>query len=88
MKKAKARRYTAHKDYNVDLGIDLLNTKMRIIDSDFDKTGAIFYEGPIWKFIKERIPAEFLVEILVQLETQDEITYRFKGGENIIQKLK
>lgn len=86
--KARARKYTAHLDYNVELDLEILNTKIRIIDSEFERTGDVFYEGPVFKFINERIPAEFLVEIIAQLKTQDEVVYKFLGGENIIQKVK
>jgi hypothetical protein len=86
--KAKAKRYTAHLDYKVTLDYDLLISKIRIIDSDFNKTGTVFYEGTVFKFIEERIPAEYLVEIIAGLKNQDEISYRFLGGENIIQKIK
>lgn len=86
--KAKAQKYTAHKDYDVELDLEILNTKIRIIDSDFDNTGTVYYEGTVCKFIKERIPAEFLVAILASLKHQDEITYKLAGSENIIQKIK
>lgn len=86
--KAKGRLYTAHLDYNKVLDIDVLNTKIRITDSEFDKTGIVFYEGTVCKFLKERIPTESLVDIISQLKYQNEITYRFSGGENKIEKVK
>lgn len=86
--KVKGYRYNYHLEYNSDLDLELLNTKIRIIDSHFDQTGVVFYQGSIAKFIKERIPASFLVDILLNLKNQDEVSYVLKNETNIIQKIK
>lgn len=86
--KVKGYKYTYHLGYTKVLDLELLNTKIRIIDSNFDQTGTIYYEGTISKFLKERIPADFLVDILSNLKNQDEISYVLKNDTNIIQKLK
>lgn len=88
MKKAKVSIYDAHKDYDVNIDLELLNMKIRIVGSDFEQTGIIDYEGSVGRFIKERMPAEFLVELITQLKFEDKISYRFHGGENIIERLK
>jgi hypothetical protein len=88
MKKVKARIYDAHKDYNVEVDLELLNMKIRIAGSDYDQTGIADYEGSVGKFIKERVPAEFLVGLITELKYKDKISYRFHGGENFIQRIR
>jgi hypothetical protein len=87
MVKAIGRRYTAHKDYDVILEKEILNMKIRITGADYEQTGAVDYEGTICKFIKERIPAESIVELLAGLKYTDKLLYKFHGGENIIQRI-
>lgn len=88
MKKAKASIYDAHKDYDVKIDTDLLNMKIRIFDESFSQTGKVLYEGSIGKFIRERIPSEFLVELLTELKHRDKISYRLSGGENFIERIR
>lgn len=88
MKKAKIRRYTAHKDYNVDFDVELLNMVIRIYGEDYEETGVVDYEGSVGKFIKERIPADWLVELLPELREVNKISYRFHGGKNYIERLR
>lgn len=87
MKKAKAVIYDAHRDYDVYLDVNLLNMKIRIYDENFPQTGVVFYEGSIGKFIKERVPSEYIVELLTKLRQQDKVSYRLSGGENFIEKI-
>jgi len=86
MKKAKARIYDAHKDYDVFIDATLLNMRIRIYDESFSQTGKVLYEGSIGKFIKERIPSDFLVQLLTELRHKDKLSYRLCGGENFIEK--
>lgn len=87
MKSVKAVRYTAHKRYSVAVDTDLLNVKIKIYDENFDQTGKIFYEGTVGKFIKERNPSEYLVELLTQLKDRDRVSYRLGVQENFIEKV-
>lgn len=88
MKTVKAMNYNAHKDYDVDIDADLLNIRMRIFGEDFPQTGIIFYEGSVGKFIKERIPSEFLVKLLTELRNKDKITYKLGNSENYIERIR
>jgi hypothetical protein len=87
MVKAIGRRYTAHRDYDVVLDKEILNMKIRITGADYEQTGVPYYEGTVCKFIKERIPAESIVELLTGLKYTDKLLYKFHGGENLIQKI-
>jgi hypothetical protein len=87
MKKAKFIRYTAHLEYDVDLDLELLNMKIRIIDENFETTGTVFYNGTVHKFIKERIPSPTIVELLPKLKVASSIPYKFHGGVNYIQRV-
>ncbi len=88
MKKAKAVIYDAHKDYAVPIDLELLNMKIRIFDQSYYETGSVLYEGSIGKFIKERIPSDFLVELLPELKQQDKLAYSLSGGENYIERIR
>jgi hypothetical protein len=88
MKKAVAVVYDAHKDYDVMIDTDLLNMKIRIFDEQFSKTGAVLYEGSVGKFIKERIPSDYLVELLTELRNKDKLSYRLSGGENFVERIR
>lgn len=87
MKHAKAKIYDAHIGYNVDLDVDLLNMKIRIFDESFHQTGNVLYQGSVGKFIKERIPSEFLVELLTELKYKDKLSYIIGKGENFIERI-
>ena len=87
MKEVKLIRYTSHLEYDVDLDLELLNMKIRIIDENFETTGTVFYEGTVHKFIKERIPATTIVELLPGLKSTNSIPYKFHGGVNYIQRV-
>ncbi len=87
MKKAKAVIYDEHRDYQTRLDAGLLNTRIRIYDENYHKTGVIYYEGTVGKFIKERIPSERLVELLPELKKQKRISYRLSNNENYIEKI-
>ena len=88
MKKAKARIYDAHTHYEVTIDTALLNMKIRIYDESFFQTGKILYEGSVGKFIRERIPSDFLVELLTELRHRDKLSYRLSGGENYIERIR
>lgn len=88
MKKAIAVIYDAHKDYDVLIDADLLNMKIRIFDESFSQTGMVLYEGSVGKFIKERIPSEFLVKLITELKHKDKLSYRLSGGENFIERIR
>lgn len=88
MKKGKTRKYTAHKDYNIKVDSEFLNMRIRIYDMDSSKKVMVYYEGSIGKFLKERIPADWLVELLPELRTINKISYETSGGENFIERLK
>lgn len=88
MKRIKARIYDAHKDYDTFIDTELLNMKIRIYDESFPETGKVLYEGSVGKFIKERVPSDFLVALLPQLKQKDKISYRLSGGENFIERIK
>lgn len=88
MTKAMARKYNAHKEYDVVLDRDILNMKIRIVGADFEKTGDVAYEGTVFEFIEERIPAEPIVELLTGLKDTDTLLYKFHGGENLIQRIR
>lgn len=88
MKKAKAVIYDAHLDYDVPIDAELLNMKIRIYDESFYNTGKVLYEGSIGRFIKERIPSDFLVSLLPELKHRDKLSYRLSGGENFIERIK
>ena len=88
MVKVIGKRYTSHKEYNVVLDRDILNMKIRIVGRDFDETGDVAYEGTVFKFIEERIPAESIVELLLGLRDTDTLLYKFHGGENLIQRIR
>lgn len=86
--KAKAEIYDYHKDYDADIDVELLNMKIRIYDESFHETGKALYEGSVGKFIKERIPSDFLVNLLVELREKDKVSYRLSGGENYIERIR
>jgi hypothetical protein len=88
MKNVKIRKYTAHEDYNIEVDADFLNMRIRIYGEDFEQTGKVDYEGSIGKFLKERIPADWLAELLPELRTIDKLSYKTSGGESFIEKLK
>ncbi|HYF84720.1 MAG TPA: hypothetical protein VEB00_17085 [Clostridia bacterium] len=88
MKKLKASIYDAHKGYDVIFDADLLNMKIRIFDETFSQTGKVLYEGSVGRFIKERIPSNFLAELLTELRHKDKISYRLSGGENFIERIR
>lgn len=88
MKKAAARRYDAHRDYDVDFDAALLNMVIRIYGEDYEQTGVVDYEGSVGKFIKERVPADWLVELLPELRENQKISYKFHGGKNFIERVK
>lgn len=88
MKKARIRKYTAHKDYDIEVDAKFLNMRIKIYGEDFEQTGQVYYEGSIGKFIEERIPADWLVELLPELRTKDKISYITTGGENFIERIK
>jgi hypothetical protein len=88
MKKAKIRRYTAHLDYDLFFDAELLNMRIKIYDEDYAKTGVALYEGNVGKFIKERIPVDFVVERIAELRYKDKVSYTLHGGENFIEKIK
>lgn len=88
MKKAKATIYDAHLDYDVDIDVILLNMKIRIYDESYVQTGKALYEGSVGKFIKERIPSDFLVNLLTQLRHTEKVSYRLSGGENFIERIR
>ena len=86
MKKAKARVYDAHLDYDIPISIGLLNTKIKIFDENFQKTSIVYYEGTIGKFLKERVPSDSLVEVLTQLNNKDRVSYNLNGVEKLYRK--
>lgn len=88
MKKAKAVIYDYHKDYDADIDLNLLNMKIRIYDETFAETGKVLYEGPIGRFIRERIPSDFIVNLLTELREKDKVSYRLSGGENYIERIR
>ena len=88
MKKAKAMIYDAHKSYNVPVDSELLNMKIRIFDESFSSTGKVLYEGSIGRFLKERLPSEYLVSLLAGLKDSDKLSYRLSGGENHIERVR
>ena len=88
MAKAKAHIYDAHLDYDADIDVDLLNMKIKIYGEEYAETGKVYYEGSIGKFIKERIPSDFLVDLLVELRHKDKVSYRLSGGENFIERIR
>lgn len=87
MKHVNAKIYDAHMGYNVELDVELLNMKIRIFDESFQQTGAVLYEGSVGKFIKERIPSEFLVEVLTQLREKDKLSYVIGKSKNFIERI-
>jgi len=87
MKRVHVVPYYAHKNYKVVIDQDLLNMKIRIYDENFQQTGTVFYEGSVGKFIKERKPSEFLVELLTELKLKDKVSYRLNVGENFIERI-
>lgn len=88
MKKAKATIYDAHKDYKVPVDAELLNMKIRIFDDSYQSTGKVLFEGSIGRFLKERLPSEYLVGLLTELRTKDKLSYRLSGGENHIERIR
>lgn len=88
MKKVKARIYDAHREYNVVIDAALLNMKIRIYDETFAQTGKVLYEGSVGRFIRERIPSDYLVELLTELRHKDKLSYRLSGGENYIERIR
>lgn len=88
MNKAKAHIYDAHLDYDANIDVELLNMKIKIYGEDYAETGKTFYEGSIGKFIKERIPSDFIVNLLTELRHKDKLSYRLSGGENFIERVK
>ncbi|KPU42520.1 hypothetical protein OXPF_43050 [Oxobacter pfennigii] len=87
MKTAKAKIYDAHKYYNVPIDVELLNKKIKIYDENFENTGIIFYEGSVGKFLKERNPSEYLVNLLIELKGKDKISYKLSNVENFIERI-
>lgn len=88
MKKVKAQIYDYHLDYDADIDVELLNMKIRIYGEEYSETGKAYYEGSIGKFIKERIPSDAIVGLLLQLRQQDKVSYRLSGGENYIERIR
>ncbi|HYE09176.1 MAG: hypothetical protein K0R80_1942 [Clostridia bacterium] len=88
MKRIKASIYDAHLDYDAAIDVELLNMKIKIYGEDYEQTGKVFYEGSIGKFIKERIPSDFLVDLLTELRHKDKVSYRLSGGENFIERIR
>jgi hypothetical protein len=88
MKRVTAVPYDAHKQYDVMIDQDLLNMKIRIYDENFKQTGTVFYEGSVGKFIKERNPSEFLVNLMTELRHKDKLTYRLNVLESYIERIK
>jgi hypothetical protein len=88
MKKANIRRYTEHLDYDADIDLELLNTRIRIFGEEYEETGIAYYEGSVGRFISERLPADFLVNLIAELKYKDIVAYKLSGGENYIQKIK
>jgi|GEM_PF-2933715 len=88
MKKAKAVIYDYHKEYDAYIDVELLNMRIRIYDQTFEQTGKALYEGSVGKFIRERIPSDFLVDLLTQLRHKDKLSYRLSGGENFIERIR
>ncbi len=88
MKKVKAHIYDYHLEYNADIDAELLNMKIKIYGEEYAETGKAYYEGSIGKFIKERIPSDFIVDLIVQLKHQDKVSYRLSGGENFIERIR
>jgi hypothetical protein len=88
MKRVKAAIYDAHRDYDVLFDMELLNMKIRIFDETFSETGKVLYEGSIGKFLKERIPSDFLAGLLTELRHKDKLSYRLSGGENFIERIR
>jgi hypothetical protein len=88
MKKAKAVIYDAHKDYDAIIDSALLNMRIRIYDEAFFQTGKVLYEGSVGRFIRERIPSDYLVGLLTELRHKDKLSYRLSGGENYIERIR
>lgn len=88
MKKVKAHIYDYHLDYDMDIDVELLNMKIKIYGEEYAETGKTYYEGSIGKFIKERIPSDSIVDLLLQLRHQDKVSYRLTGGENYIERIR
>jgi hypothetical protein len=88
MKRVKAAIYDAHRDHDVLFDMELLNMKIRIFDETFSETGKVLYEGSIGKFLKERIPSDFLAGLLTELRHKDKLSYRLSGGENFIERIR
>lgn len=88
MRKIKTRKYTAHEDYNIEVDAEFLNMRIRIYGEDIEHTGKVDYEGSIGKFLKERLPADWLAELLPELRTIDKLSYKTSGGKTFIEKLK
>lgn len=87
MRKVRIRKYTAHLDYNIKVDPEFLNMKIRIYDMDSNKKVTVYYEGSIGKFLEERIPADWLVELLPELRTCNKISYVKSSCENFIERL-
>jgi hypothetical protein len=88
MKKVKAHIYDYHLDYDADIDVELLNMKIRIYGEEYAETGKAYYEGSVGKFIKERIPSDSIIDLIMQLRHQDKVSYRLTGGENYIERIK
>ncbi|MDF2840299.1 MAG: hypothetical protein K0Q99_1071 [Clostridia bacterium] len=88
MKKLKASIYDAHLDYDVDIDVAFLNMRIKIYGEDYEQTGKVFYEGSVGKFLKERIPSDVLVDIMMGLQHTDKVSYRLSGGENFIERIR
>lgn len=88
MRKAKARIYDAHLDYDVFIDAKLLNMKIRIYGEEYAQTGQVYYEGSIGKFIKERIPSDSIVNLLTELRYKDKVSYRLSTSENFIERVR
>ena len=88
MGNARIRRYDAHKDYDVYIDVELLNMIIRIYSEGDSNNRVVHYEGSVGKFIKERIPAEWMVELLPQLKDVRRISYGPEGRETYLERIK
>lgn len=87
MQKIKVEMYDAHKDYKTKLDLDLMNTKIKIYNEE-KGADALYFEGTVGKFVKERIPSDQIVELLPRLKTEERIEYKLKTEVVIIEKQK
>jgi len=85
MNKVKMEIYDAHRDYDIELGLELLNTKIKIYGEE-KGADVPYFEGTVGKFIKERIPSEEIVEMLPRLKEEGSIIYKLKTESIVIEK--